>query len=127
VKLVIVYCLEIKNFVVNKNPDLIMSSSKNNSNNWLLVFTVIILAMAPLVILKGAEFGGADGKGQEAIKEIQPEYKPWFNPIIEIKSSEVQSLLFAVQAATGAGVIGYVIGLYKGRSEKQQRKNENTD
>ncbi len=104
-----------------------MSQSKNNSNNWLLVFTVIILAIAPLVILKDAEFGGADGKAQEAIQEIQPEYKPWFNPIIEIKSSEVQSLLFATQAGLGAGFVGYVIGLYKGRREKQQHKNENTD
>jgi cobalt/nickel transport protein len=99
-----------------------MSQSKNKSNNWLLVFTVIFLAVTPLVILKSAEFGGADGKAQEAIKEIKPEYEPWFNPIIEIKSSEVQSLLFAVQAATGAGVIGYVIGLYKGRSESKIKK-----
>lgn len=96
-------------------------------NNWLLLIAVVALTVTPLVLLKDAEFGGADGKAQEAIEEIQPEYKPWFNSLIQISSTEVQSLLFAVQAAAGAGVIGYVIGLYKGRSEQQNHHNENSD
>ncbi|WP_026731153.1 energy-coupling factor ABC transporter substrate-binding protein [Fischerella sp. PCC 9605] len=96
-------------------------------NNWLLLLAVVALTVTPLVLLKDAEFGGADGKAQEAIEEIQPEYKPWFNSLIQISSTEVQSLLFAVQAAAGAGVIGYVIGLYKGRSERQNHHNENSD
>lgn len=101
--------------------------SKQRLNNWLLVFAVIGLAAAPLVFVKGGEFGGADGKAQEAIEEINPQYKPWFNPLISIESGEVQSMLFVLQAATGAGVIGYVIGLYKGRSERQKQENENSD
>ena len=104
-----------------------MSKSKNKLNNWLLVFTVVILAMTPLVILKGAEFGGSDDKAEGVIKEINPEYKPWFNSLFELPSSEVESLLFATQAGLGAGFVGYVIGLYKGRSEKQQHQNDNTD
>ncbi|MEA5573942.1 energy-coupling factor ABC transporter substrate-binding protein [Calothrix sp. UHCC 0171] len=100
-----------------------MNQAKNKSNNWLLVLAVVALAVAPLILLKNAEFGGADGKAQEAIQEIHPQYKPWFNPIIEIESSEVQSLLFAVQAAMGAGVIGYVIGLYKGRNESKIKQD----
>ncbi|WP_315790989.1 energy-coupling factor ABC transporter substrate-binding protein [Fischerella sp. JS2] len=96
-------------------------------NNWLLLLAVVALSATPLMVLKDAEFGGADGKAQEAIKEIQPKYEPWFNSLIQISSSEVQSLLFAVQAAAGAGVIGYVIGLYKGRSEQQNHRNENSD
>ncbi|MER3491058.1 MAG: energy-coupling factor ABC transporter substrate-binding protein [Mastigocladus sp. ERB_26_2] len=106
------------------------TKSKNQKfkwNNWLLILAVVALSATPLVLLKDAEFGGADGKAQEAIKEIQPKYEPWFNSLIQISSSEVQSLLFAVQAAAGAGVIGYVIGLYKGRSEQQNRRNENSD
>ncbi|MBD2778606.1 energy-coupling factor ABC transporter substrate-binding protein [Iningainema tapete] len=92
-------------------------------NNWLLLLAVVGLVVAPLVLIKGTEFGGADGKAESAIKEIQPEYKPWFNSVIELPGGEVESLLFSVQAAAGAGVIGYVIGLYKGRSER----NENSD
>ena len=101
--------------------------SKPKSNNWLLVLAVVGLAAAPLVFVKGAEFGGADGKAQKVIEEVNPQYQPWFNPLISIESGEVQSMLFAVQAAIGAGVIGYVIGLYKGRSELQKQENENSD
>ncbi len=103
---------------------------KSKWNSWLLVLGVVVLTVSPLIIKPGAEFGGSDGQGQEAIKEIQPEYKPWFSPVFEVSSVEVQSMLFAVQAAAGAGVIGYVIGLYKGRMEgekKQSKYNENSD
>lgn len=96
-------------------------------NNWLLLLAVVILTVTPLILRKGAEFSGADGQAEEAIKEIQPQYEPWFNSLIELPSGEVESLLFAVQAATGAGVIGYIIGLYKGRFEQSTKHNENSD
>jgi cobalt/nickel transport protein len=44
-----------------------------------------------------------------------------------LPGGEVESLLFAVQAAAGAGMIGYVVGLYKGRSELSKNKNENSN
>lgn len=99
-----------------------MKQSNKGLSNWLLLLGVVVLAVAPLVLIKGADFSGADGQAEEAIKEIQPEYKPWFNSLIELPGGEVESLLFSVQAAAGAGVIGYVIGLYKGRSQHQRNK-----
>jgi cobalt/nickel transport protein len=99
-----------------------MNQSKKGLSNWLLVLAVLALAVSPLIFLRDAEFGGADAKAQEAINEIQPEYKPWFKSIFEPASSEIASLLFASQAALGAGVIGYAIGLYKGRSQQQKPK-----
>jgi cobalt/nickel transport protein len=41
---------------------------------------------------------------------------------LELPSGEVESLLFVSQAAMGAGVIGYVIGLYKGRQQGKNRE-----
>jgi cobalt/nickel transport protein len=90
-----------------------------SQQNWMLVIAVITLAVIPLVFVRG-EYEGADGEAQKAITEIQPDYKPWFNHLFEPASGEISSLLFATQAALGAGVIGYAIGLYKGRSERQQ-------
>jgi cobalt/nickel transport protein len=49
------------------------------------------------------------------VKEIKPDYKPWFNAIWEPPSPEVESFLFAVQASIGAGFIGYWIGFQRGR------------
>lgn len=88
--------------------------------NILLLALVIILAIIPLYIAKNAEFGGADGQAEEAISQINPNYKPWFNSIWEPPSGEIESLLFALQACLGTGLIAYYIGLSKGRSEKSK-------
>lgn len=85
-------------------------------NKWLLIITIII-AFSPLVFLKDAEFLGADSIAEEEIQNMDSSYVPWFEAIFEPASGEVESLLFALQAAIGAGFIGYVIGLYKGRQE----------
>lgn len=78
--------------------------------NIILSIFVIVLAVLPLVMLKDAEFSGADGLAETAITEINPDYKPWFSSIYEPESGEIESLLFAVQAAIGAGVVGFVLG-----------------
>ncbi|MEA5515151.1 energy-coupling factor ABC transporter substrate-binding protein [Nodularia sp. UHCC 0506] len=99
-----------------------MDQSKKNLSNWLLVLGVITLAVAPLIFIRDAEFNGADGEAEAAIIEVQPGYEPWFKPVFEPPSGEVESLLFTSQAAVGAGVIGYVIGLYKERNRQQRHK-----
>ncbi|BAQ62446.1 additional substrate-specific component CbiN of cobalt ECF transporter [Geminocystis sp. NIES-3708] len=98
------------------NKEVTTSQSKNKQSNWWLIFAVISLTVLPLVFVEG-EFSGADGEAEELINEIQPNYKPWFKPLFEPASGEIESLLFASQAALGAGVIGYIIGLYKGRNK----------
>jgi len=80
-----------------------------------LLLAVILLLTVPLLILKDAEFGGSDGQAEEAITEINPDYEPWFSPLIEPASGEIESLLFSLQAAIGAGFIGYFYGFVKGK------------
>jgi len=58
--------------------------------------------------------------GEEMIKTIKPDYKPWAKNLIELPGEETESLLFALQAALGAGIVGYVLGYFKG-----ERKNAN--
>lgn len=94
----------------------------SQQGNWWLIAAVIIITIAPLFLVQG-EYGGADGEAEEAIAEIQPEYEPWFEPVLELPSGEVESLLFVSQGSIGAGMIGYIIGLYKGRRERLNRKN----
>jgi cobalt/nickel transport protein len=99
-----------------------MNQSKKGLNNWLLVVAVLGLAVAPLIFVRGGEFAGSDNKAEKAITEIQPEYKPWFQSFFKPASKEIESLLFASQAALGAGVVGYAIGVYKGRSQPQKQE-----
>lgn len=88
------------------------------STTLLLIALVIALALAPMFLLKNAEFSGADGQAEAAVAEISPDYTPWFKPLWEPASGEIESLFFSLQAALGAGVMGYFIGLWKGRKEK---------
>jgi cobalt/nickel transport protein len=75
---------------------------------------------------KGGEgrFTGADDQAAKAISQIQPNYEPWFRSIWTPPSGEVASLLFALQAALGAGVLGYYFGLVRGRAEGRKRAAE---
>lgn len=76
---------------------------------------VVVLAIIPLLLVQDSEFGGADGAAVEAIQELQPDYEPWFTPLIEPPGGETESLLFALQAALGAGLIGYFFGVKVGQ------------
>ncbi|MGB9928135.1 MAG: energy-coupling factor ABC transporter substrate-binding protein [Methanosarcina sp.] len=69
-----------------------------------------------------AEFQGADGQAEGAIKEITGEtYEPVSKPLWEPPSGEIESLLFGLQAAIGAGVLGYFLGYYRA---KKRYENE---
>ncbi len=83
--------------------------------NWLLLAGVVGLAVLPLVIARNGAFEGADAVATEAIEAVQPDYQPWVNPVLEPASGELESLLFAVQAGLGAGVMGYVLGRHQER------------
>jgi cobalt/nickel transport protein len=101
--------------------------------NILLILAVILLGALPLWIVErpatgpdGKEvelFAGADDKARDMISEINPDYQPWFESMIEPASGEIASMLFALQAALGAGFIGYYLGSAVTR-EKMRREFE---
>jgi cobalt/nickel transport protein len=87
--------------------------SRFSLTNWLLVLGVVVLAAVPLLFIGSTtEFGGADGMAVERIDASG--YQPWFAPLFN-PSPEVASGLFALQAAIGGGVLGYVLGVARGR------------
>jgi cobalt transport protein len=55
-------------------------------------------------------FGGADDQAKNLIGEINPDYQPWFEPLIEPASGEIASLLFACRRplAPASSVTGWV-------------------
>ncbi|GFP75576.1 Cobalt transport protein CbiN [Clostridium fungisolvens] len=97
---------------------------KNKSlliKNFILALLVIIIAVAPLVFIKNGEFSGSDDQAKKAITDINKEYKPWFSPIWQPPSGEIESLLFALQAAIGTGIVCYYFGYQKGKSRKAEK------
>ncbi|MFI8091890.1 energy-coupling factor ABC transporter substrate-binding protein [Streptomyces sp. NPDC086080] len=101
--------------------------SRDARINTLLLALVAALAVLPLVLGLGDHkeepFTGADGEAETAITEIAPEYEPWFSPLYEPPSGEVESGLFALQAAIGAGVLSYYFGLRRGRRQGDARSS----
>lgn len=93
---------------------------------------IVLLTVLPLWLIgahpgqPGSEtlFGGSDDRAQQAIGTIAPGYRPWFSPIFSLASDEIASLLFALQAAIGAGVIGYWLGLSVARERARAQAQE---
>lgn len=92
-----------------------MKFSKMAKTNIILLILAVLLIIIPLVMNPGAEYGGADGEAETLITEIAPDYEPWFESFYEPPSGEIESLLFSVQAALGAGIIFYYLGYKKGQ------------
>ena len=90
--------------------------------NLILIGLVILLVAFPLWYCRDAEFGGADGMAGELIEESNPDYEPWFQPIFEPASGEVESLLFALQAAIGSGIVCFVLGRVTAKKPEDQKK-----
>ncbi len=92
-----------------------------NAKN-MVVYVVGFAAIAALVIgalwyANGSSFGGADDAAEDVIAEVDLDYQPWTSGIwgdFELPG-ETESLLFALQAAIGAVIIGYFIGRYTKR------------
>lgn len=86
-----------------------------------IIVLVIFLVFAVQFIYKSsttdAEYGGADGEAENVINEITGgTYEPNAEPFWEPPSGEIESLLFGLQAAIGAGILGYFFGYYRAKS-----------
>ncbi len=55
-------------------------------------------------------FAGTDSVATSTIEESNPGYVPWFEPFFQPESGEVESGLFALQAAIGGTVLGFAFG-----------------
>ena len=86
-----------------------------------LIFGLLALCAAilayPLLTIRDSEFGGADGAAEELITELNPDYEPWAESILEPPGGETESLLFCLQAALGSGVLCFGFGYLAARKK----------
>ena len=80
-----------------------------------IAVAAIIIIFAGVFLFQDAagdkSWEGADGEAAELIEASG--YEPWIEPFWEPPSGEIESLLFALQAAIGAVIIGYVFGYWQ--------------
>lgn len=85
---------------------------------WALVGLVVVVLAVSFGIARthapATEFGGADAQAVEALEEQGVE--PWFRPMFAPGSGEVESGIFAAQAALGGAVLGWAIGRLQSRA-----------
>jgi len=88
-----------------------MDLSLSRGRSALLLVLAAVIVAAPVVLpgIEGA-FTGTDDVASQAIEAARPGYTRWTTPFWEPPSKEVESTLFALQAAFGAGILGYVLG-----------------
>ncbi|MCB2294461.1 energy-coupling factor ABC transporter substrate-binding protein [Clostridium algoriphilum] len=99
-------------------------NKKNNllKKNLILAVLVVIIAVVPLLFLKNSKFSGSDDQAKNEISKINANYKPWFTPVWQPPSSEIESLLFSLQAAIGSGIVCYFFGYSRGKSKASRGK-----
>ncbi len=87
----------------------------------IIVVVIILIFTGLFLYISGstdAEFGGADGEAEGVIAELTGgTYEPIADPLWEPPSGEIESLLFGLQIALGAIIIGYFFGYYRGRDQ----------
>lgn len=93
--------------------------NKLNQNIILLVL-VVIIAIVPLVMYSGigtekGYFGGSDDAVSKVIENTG--YEPWYSSFWEIPSPEIEGLLFAIQSAIGALILGYFFGYWRAQAK----------
>ena len=89
-----------------------------------ILAAVVFLIVMPLLVLKGAEFGGSDDAGSQVVEAIDTEYEPWFTPVLESIiggeiPGEVESLMFCIQTGIGVGIIAFLLGRFVERKKCQ--------
>lgn len=94
--------------------------SKKAIINTLLIAAMFVVFVVSFVIggthtNPEERFGGTDDAATTQIQKSDPGYEPWFHSFFEPESSEVESGLFALQAAIGGAVLGFAIGGLWGR------------
>ena len=79
------------------------------------ILVVFIGAFAYVSSTGNHEWSGSDDQAGNVIDKLTGgTYHPWAHSIWTPPSGEIESLLFALQAAFGAIIIGYFLGYYRG-------------
>ena len=83
----------------------------------LITLGTILVFMAAFVYTSSTgnhEWSGADAQAENVISQLTGgTFQPWFQSIYTPPSGEIESLMFALQAAIGGIIIGYFLGYYR--------------
>jgi cobalt/nickel transport protein len=92
----------------------------------IITLAVILLFIAAFAYVSSSgnhDWSGADSQAKGVISDLTGgSYTPWYHSIYEPQSGEIESLLFALQAAIGSLIIGYFLGYYRALARVKSEK-----
>ena len=109
-------------------------NSLTGQSKWVTpVIIVLVVALFVISMVLGGKktsgdeegFGGTDDAAADAAEQAGA--KKWIEPIFEPNSGEVESGLFAMQAALGAGIAGYALGRMSGKKKGREEAEHASD
>ncbi len=81
----------------------------------MLIGLVLAIFILPFVINSGSSFSGTDGQGPDQISSSG--YKPWIQPLGYVPDATGEIVIFSLQVAIGAVIIGYFVGYLRAKPE----------
>ncbi|MBW4818789.1 energy-coupling factor ABC transporter substrate-binding protein [Rhodococcus qingshengii] len=91
-----------------------MSDKRSVAVTVTLLAAIVAIFGVSLWLNRGApeetSFVGTDSAATAHIETVEPDYTPWFAPVFSAGSAEIESGLFALQAAIGSGVLCFAVG-----------------
>ena len=96
----------------------------DNKMVYIAGFAVVFVMCLGIFVFTNGEWGGSDDSGGEAAEDhgYVPWLTDWIDAIYGELPGEIESLLFAIQAAIGAIIIGYFIGSAKSKKQAAQEE-----
>lgn len=112
--------IKIWDYIMKSRPDILeglnltrskaVMENKFNKKHLILLLCTALIIVTPFALNISIN-GGTDDLASNEIQNLG--YKPWFESIWIPPSDNVETLIFASQAAIGLIIIGYFIGYYK--------------
>jgi cobalt/nickel transport protein len=89
----------------------------------IMILIIIGLIAFPLIFeSKQVSAPSSDDQGPAWI--LSTGYVPWIHSIWEPPNSDMEAGLFELQAAIGAGIIGYVFGIWHAQSRIRKKEKD---
>jgi cobalt/nickel transport protein len=80
-----------------------------------IIGLVLAIFILPFVINSGGSFSGTDGQGPDQITSSG--YTPWIQPLGYVPDATGEIVIFSLQVAIGAVIIGYFVGYLRAKPE----------
>lgn len=81
------------------------------------VFGLVLLLIAAFAYISSSghhDWSGSDSQAEKVVTDLTGgSYVPWYQSVYTPPSGEIESLFFALQAATGSLIVGYFLGYYR--------------